>query len=242
MLRIDGKLFTVLSKIGDLFILNVFFILGCLPVVTAGASAAAMYHCCIKCVRRERSRVGKEFWSSFKGNLKQGIPLTIILAILIYLAIVYANFAAVNADKADGSFPYLLYTLGRYVYLILLCALGGLIFPLLSRFNVPFGKLLEMDLFIGIKHLIRAFVSGALIYVSVYFLLGDIFMILFVPAVIALINTFLLEPVIIKYMPRDLPEGTDDWYFEGERKKAEKQRSGSAHSNLFDRLRGKKKH
>ena len=43
MFSIEGKLFGALSRMADLVILNVLFLLCCVPVITTGAAITAMY-------------------------------------------------------------------------------------------------------------------------------------------------------------------------------------------------------
>ena len=54
-------------------------LLGCLPVVTAGASWAAAYYTAVKAVRRHRSGIWGCYWHSFRQNLKQGIAFSLLM-------------------------------------------------------------------------------------------------------------------------------------------------------------------
>ena len=40
----SGKIYDGLSKIGDMFILNLIYVLSCIPVITIGASTTAVLH------------------------------------------------------------------------------------------------------------------------------------------------------------------------------------------------------
>ena len=40
----DNKFFSAVSKIGDFIVLNLLFIITCIPVITIGASCCALYY------------------------------------------------------------------------------------------------------------------------------------------------------------------------------------------------------
>lgn len=123
---VEGRLFSALTKIFDLLILNIIFLIGCLPIVTIGASLTALYSVTLKMVRDEESNVAKAFWNSYKKNLKQSsiIWLTVlfILASLLFLA--------ANISK---HYSVVLYPLLLLVTVSLLTLLY--VFPLLAKFE-----------------------------------------------------------------------------------------------------------
>lgn len=57
-----------------------------LPLVTLGASAAALYYALAKSVRRGRGSPWREFFRSFRQNLLPGLGLTAVLALLLAVA------------------------------------------------------------------------------------------------------------------------------------------------------------
>ena len=67
----DGKLAQVLGKAAELVILNVLWIVCSIPVVTAGAAAAAFYTVALKMIKNEESYVFRSFFQAFKENFKQ---------------------------------------------------------------------------------------------------------------------------------------------------------------------------
>lgn len=68
--RYDSKFIQVLDKIADIIILNLLFIISCIPVITIGSSITSMYYVTLKMVRDEDSSVIKLFIKSFKENFK----------------------------------------------------------------------------------------------------------------------------------------------------------------------------
>ncbi len=240
MFSIDGKLFRTLSKIGDLFILNVLWLVGCIPIVTIGVSTASMYHCCIKCVRRDRSQVGKEFWKAYKMNFKQGVLGTLICAVLIYLVLVLYSFASTLIAAGASSFRDTVFVLGMMVFTIIVASFCSIFFPVLSRFSMSFAQLLKLTFFMSFRYFIRGAAAGIITFVLFYAVLGNYMMVLFIPAPVSLLFTFFFEPMLLKHTPREMVEGQDDWYFEGQDKRTEKKKTEGHRQSLIQRL-GKKK-
>ena len=48
LFSLDGKLFHILSRIADLILLNVLWLLSSLPIITIGASTTALYYVMLK--------------------------------------------------------------------------------------------------------------------------------------------------------------------------------------------------
>ena len=56
----SGKIYDGLSKIGDMFILNLIYILSCIPVITIGASTTALYYTTLKMAENKESYVWRD--------------------------------------------------------------------------------------------------------------------------------------------------------------------------------------
>ena len=79
-LRIDSPFIQTGIKITNLLILNLFWGIGCVPIVTIGTSTIAAFTVTLKMTEgREGLSMTVQFWSAYVKNLKHGIPLTLIL-------------------------------------------------------------------------------------------------------------------------------------------------------------------
>lgn len=52
--NMDNKFFTFMGRVADLILLNIIFLLSCIPIVTIGASITAMYYVTLKMARKRR--------------------------------------------------------------------------------------------------------------------------------------------------------------------------------------------
>lgn len=89
-LTVDSPIIQKGTKLTNLLLLNFFWILGSLPIVTLGVSTIAAFSVTLKLVEdREEPGVAKQFWSAYVKNLKHGIPLTLLFAAIIYICWIY---------------------------------------------------------------------------------------------------------------------------------------------------------
>lgn len=144
----DNKVLQVLAVIGDLMVLNLLWILCCLPVVTAGASTTALYYSLLKMVRKEETYPARMFFRAFRQNLKQSIPLTILL--LLVCAVLYVDLNV--ARNTAINFGPLLSILVAALFVVFAMA-ASYVFPLLAQFENTIMGTLKNALFMSIWHL-----------------------------------------------------------------------------------------
>ncbi len=75
----DGGLLLFLGRIVDLFWLSVLMIIGCIPIITIGASVSAGLYCCRKMILHEDAHLTRLFWKAYRENMKKGIILGVIV-------------------------------------------------------------------------------------------------------------------------------------------------------------------
>lgn len=98
-----------MNTIFDLFVLNSLWLLCCIPIVTIGPATTALFYTLILRARGMDGYVSKDFFRSFRQNLKQGIILGLII-------IVFGLFLALDM--------YLCYHAGRGIYSFFLFFFG----------------------------------------------------------------------------------------------------------------------
>lgn len=91
----ENPVMRALSAAADLILLNLLALLCCLPVVTAGASLAALNDIVIRIVRKEEGYIVGPFFRAFRANLKNGVLLTLLL--LAAAALLYFDYLAASA-------------------------------------------------------------------------------------------------------------------------------------------------
>ena len=138
----DGKFFGALTKVGEIIIANILFLVCCLPVVTAASSLTSFYYVTVKCVRKDRGTLIPEFFGSMKRTLGKGAALTVLLydvllgvtaATAIYLFPVLSRFEMRLPQMVKLSFVMCL----RYLPYTLLIAAGTALVGWLLFYKLP---------------------------------------------------------------------------------------------------------
>ena len=94
LFNMDNKFFTVMGHVADLMILNIVFLICCLPVVTIGASLTALHYVTLKMARNEESYIVRSFFKSFKQNFRQATIINLIM--LAVGAVLYVDLNIVT--------------------------------------------------------------------------------------------------------------------------------------------------
>lgn len=206
----EGKFYRVTSGILDLVIITLLWIVGCIPIVTILTSTASMYHTTVKCVRYDRGRAFTDFKEAYKKNLKQGVPLTLLFGI-IGLVIGYLDYQVffLSVSRSGGM---LILSIGMLVLSIVYLLNLLWIVPVFSRFSNTFGKILQLNYVIATRHIIRSIPMILVVAAAVIFVLASNESIIFVPALVMLLNSYLSEPGLRKYMPKQ-EEDNGDWRY-----------------------------
>lgn len=78
----ENSFFSFIGAIGNFIMLNLLFVLCCIPLVTIGASYTALYYTMFKITEDNTLQIAKDFFHSFKENLKQSTIIHIILTVI----------------------------------------------------------------------------------------------------------------------------------------------------------------
>lgn len=81
----DNMFIKILNRVGDCMILSLCFLIGCIPIVTIGASVTATYYAAMKGVRGDDGYVFKNYIKSFKENFKQSTIIWMIMAVVLFV-------------------------------------------------------------------------------------------------------------------------------------------------------------
>lgn len=134
---LDSLLSRILTILANTVVLSLFWIIGCIPVLTIGASTTAAYYAAIHALNGDKA-ILKNYLKSYKLNLKQsmvlegilGVPLVVLIG-GIYIVFSMGSMIPAGIAAAYGVLAFCLFAVCSYV------------FPLLSYFHFPTGILLK---------------------------------------------------------------------------------------------------
>ena len=203
LLKPDSSLMITMTWVTDCIFLSLFWLLGCIPVVTAGASFAALYDAVYRSCRKNEKNSWQRFLQVYKDNWKASIaPCVVLFAVVFSLG--KTLIALWNAAVA-GKLAWAVFSGSAFVGVLLLGVLS-IMCPMLSRFDNGFAALLKNTALLGAAHLPRTLALGMVNAVAVFLCIRFVFPVFFLPALAALIGSLFIEPMFKPYMPKEIPE------------------------------------
>ena len=186
----NNRFFKLGGKLSDIMVLSGLFVLCSLPVLTAGASAAALYYGTVKCFRKGSERPAREFWHSFKDNLRQGVAFSLIY--LVFCGLIAFDIAASYKGVAGVQLPE---GYRMFAFLLILPVAFTLfyVFPYISRYSAPMGLVLRNSFLLSASHIDHLLI---LIFITAAALAGCVFFppaALVLPGLGALLSSKLIE-------------------------------------------------
>lgn len=151
LLAPDSKLMIFLGIVKDLMVLGLIFLVSALPVVTFGAALTALQYTALKMARGEESGICRDYFRSFRLNLRQSTAIWTVYLVFLGLAAwsIFVYFAN------PGEFPV-------WVFIVLLVVVFFLLmlvvctFAIQSKFDNPIRKTIRNGLMMTFSNLFRS--------------------------------------------------------------------------------------
>ena len=131
LFNLDNPFVQFLARVGDLIIVNVLFLVCCLPVVTVGASLAAMQKVTQAMALDEDNGIVKTFFRGFRENFKQATLLWLMM--LVFGVSMLCNYLLITGFIAGTLATVLKCVL--VVFSVLVLVMAVYMFPLMARYQ-----------------------------------------------------------------------------------------------------------
>lgn len=159
----------VLGAFADMIVLNVCFLIGCLPAVTVGASMSALYAAMLRRQRGESGGVFAAFWKDWKQNLRPGIACWLMQLAVTALFAFDFWFSVRYSKSAPGLLGAVEWV--SVLGLLAVTLLGSMVYPQIARF----------------ENRVRQYWKNAALLLAAYPLRAILNLLIFLPSVILFI-------------------------------------------------------
>ena len=193
----NNDFFSFLGDLVDVVGLSILWLFCCLPVVTIGPACTALYHTVFRGLRQRQNGRYLRFLQCFRENLKQGVIVTLLClpaGLVFYFGLPALTALALKGDQMAELLFWCWQTLA-----VLLGTLPLTAFPLLGRFQFATRDLLRTTLQLCIRHFPSVFLLSLCANAAVQLSFAWYAFALFLPALTALLATFLLERIFSRY-------------------------------------------
>lgn len=205
----DSKFMRVMSRIGDLLILNLVFLATCIPLVTIGAASTALYTVCFRMGTEREGKLLRTYFRAFRDDFLQSTVLWLLILLFGAASLVNAYVFYVMPGAIRWAFVLFLFLF------VLLLLVAAYIFPLLSQFSNSAGATLKNALIFALGYLPRSVLATVFNVLPFALLLFDFYIFLqmgFLWAALyfstaAYVNSILLRKVFAPYLAEQ-PEQT----------------------------------
>lgn len=164
LFSLENPLMQILTRVCDLMIINLLFLISCVPVFTVGAAICGMTKVCQAIVMGDERGIWKLYVSGFKDNFKQAtiawLGTVLVAASLVCYWLIVVNFCR-------GTLATILLILMAVLAVVALSHVVYL-FPLIARYNNSLREHLKNA---GILAITRLLLTPLLIVFTVIFFL-----------------------------------------------------------------------
>lgn len=144
----NNPFWSSMNTVFDLFILNLLWVICCIPIVTIGPATAALFYALIERLRSGGAGyIVSDFKHSFFKNMKQGIKLSLPFT-LVEIFLLLDMYLCYHAGR--GIFSFFLFFFGIVLFFVAATELYAL--PLLGKFERTNKEILIWAFTLTIKH------------------------------------------------------------------------------------------
>ncbi len=207
MFKYNSPLIVFMVRIANMMIVSFYWVLCCIPVVTVLPASAALYHCIKSVVMGSGSGVSRDFFRAFKGALRPGVLLTVVMEVvgaLICLGI-YTGLQIWSAGIFGAAYMALGVLIGAVCVTTLI-----FIPPVLSRFEGGMSVVLRLSMYFAGKNLFRSLWYAALLALGIWAVDFFPLLLLVIPALYTDLIRGGVEKVMTQYIKDAGLEGGEE--------------------------------
>lgn len=147
ILHIDSPVARGINKFVQMIYAGLLWFLCSIPVLTIGASTAALYEVLMKMQKDEEGAIGAAFFRGFRSNLKPSLPVWIPLLLVQVMFGVNLFYYAI---LGGGEFPVQSVVFG--ILFVLSLTAFGFVFPIMARFENTASGTFRMAFLLAIRN------------------------------------------------------------------------------------------
>ncbi len=196
----DNPVWRFIGKFWDVLVINFLWIICSIPIVTIGSSTTAMYYVTLKLARDEDGYTIQSFFKSFKENFRQATAIWLIFLLTgLLLAVDVYYFMRLVAPSTLRTVMISIFLAMVFVWF----AMFTYVFPLQARFYNPVKRTIFNSFFMSVRHVFHTMgmlaVDAGILFLSITYIPQ---ISIFGVALIAFFNSYMLNSVFSKYMPK----------------------------------------
>ncbi len=144
----DSFAMRFLTALGNLILVNMLFIITCIPIITIGASLSALYRVIFSIHCKEDVAVLRTYFGTFRSSFKQSTILWIpsALALFFFLYEIYLLFFELDPK-------YGLFQIPVWIMIFLVLSIHIYSFPMIGLYEQPLKQTIKNSIILAITNL-----------------------------------------------------------------------------------------
>lgn len=211
--NLDNPVFKFLSTLVDLTLLNVMFIISCLPIFTIGTALTSMHYVMITGWDTQNAHLIKKYTKSFKQNFKQSTVLWLVM-LVIGAVIGATGWMVYQQSKVDDSTIFMIMVIIFAIICIVYLCIFTYVWPVLAKFDNTTSATVKNALLLAMSHLPSTLVVWLIFGIAAYFMLTNVvvaaFGVLILLAVVAYFQGKVFRSVFAPYL------GEEERHYDGD--------------------------
>ncbi len=203
LFNLDNPVFKFLSTLVDLVVLNVLFVISCLPIFTIGAALTSLQYVMVTGWDTQNSKLIKMYTRSFKQNFKQS---TVVWLVMLVVGAFFAatGWMIYQQSKVDDSVIFMAIVIVFALICLAYLCIFTYIWPMIAKFENTTMMMVVNSLVMAISHLPSTLIAWMIFGLGVYFMLTNMvvaaFGVLILCAVIAYFMGKVFQNVFAPYL------------------------------------------
>ena len=206
----DSRLMKLLTLVGQLMLLNIVWLICCIPVLTVGPSTTAMYVILRRLLRKEGPSILPDFFRAFRDNFKKSFLLNLILLIPMAMVVSLLYLTQSRSLAAAG------FNLFAWIAIVVITMVWSYVWPLNAWFENSLGQTLKNAFLLPVSSPIAGLLATAMNLIPIVLLSVSLelffrllyFWLVLGGALIAFFNARLLLLQFRPFMPEE-PQNAD---------------------------------
>lgn len=191
----DNIFFKMIDTLSDMGVISILWMIGCLPIITMGASTTALFYVADKKVSGKESKILFDFIKSYKQNFVQSLVVTLILGILWFSVTIYLMM---GYPALQQEFNPSLFILILIVFEVMM--LSFYMFALLAKYELKTIMLIKNSFLFIHAYLLESIKAFGVIIAMLFCLVMIPGLLIILPAAIALTASHSIRQSIFKFL------------------------------------------
>ncbi|NRG32439.1 YesL family protein [Niallia circulans] len=186
-----------LTKVANLLYLSLLWTVFSLPIITIGASTAALYYAAHYAIREEEGYIFQQFWKAMKSSFNQATITWIFFVAVI--SVFYYNSLFLGA-QANGSVVSII---GQTIFLLLIplaCCCFIYAISYIARFHSPLKTVWKNAAILAISHLPKSLFLLTLLVLFIFSIWLLPILVVIIPAFFSYMISRYMENIFSSYL------------------------------------------